>query len=119
MRVTTIEILSSTPTPLKGITVDYEIQIPPVLECCASDSYSDSSSLDWLSEKEVDTHSNSNNKDSSSCEWEKKTSIEDYSDARKDLNLDMYPTDKTNPKCKSLPAKDVHPLDGLAVKSPS
>ena len=110
---------SSTPTPLKGIAVDYEIQIPPTCDYYSSDSYSDSSSLDWLREEEVDAPSNYNDKDGSSRKQAKKTAIEDHFDASENLDLDTHPTDNTNPTCKSLPSENVHPLDRLATKSPS
>ena len=62
------DMSSSTPKPLKGIAVDYEIQIPPACNCGSSYSYSDSSSLDWLREEEVDEPRNSSNKDGLSRE---------------------------------------------------
>ena len=110
---------SSTPAHSKGIAVDSKIQMPPTCDYCSSDSYSDSPSLDWLREKEVDTPSNCNKKDASSHEWAKTLEIEDAPDVSEDLELGMRSADNAHSTRNRHPADEAHPAGMLAAMPPS
>ena len=75
--------------------------------------------MDWLHEEGVDGPSNINKIEGPSRKRAKNAATEEYSDATKDIALEISTIEQVNATCQSLPSADACPLDGMGAQSNS